>query len=454
MNRFYFFSLLSFFFLNAVFAQPILKPSIGLDSLPTPETPICNIPLYLDGFESSGLSEGDTIPDFQLYNLDGTAFHIADALALGKPVLLVNGNYTCPVFRTKVPVINQIIAEFGTEVITCVIYTVEAHPEIDISPYFGYVNTGSPNINAGILYRQPNTYGERLDIVADMLAEMNIQAPVYVDGPCNEWWSVFGPAPNNAYLISPEGIVLAKHGWFHRSPDDMLCDIEKYLQPATDCGNSSGNFGSFTIQWVTDSIAYGLPGDPVYVETLLENPTAYPVNIEIKRMIETVPAGWTTAMCIDICYAPTADYTTIQIPPGSSQSFIMDFFTNPDEAGAGMVQMGFRNLDQLMNKFTRRMYASTLLSNTGENELSPELKPSIFPLPAQGKVNTRIPSEWFQNYQDLSLQLFDLNGKTLMTTQVNDSVLSIEQGSLPAGVYPVQILADKKVLYEGRILFQ
>ncbi len=431
-------------FLNA---QPILKPFIGVDSLPGDNVPICPIPLYLGSFDNSGLKKGDTIPDFQLFSPDGSAFHISEKLALGKPVLLVNGSYTCPVFRGKVPALNQIVAAYSDQVTVCVIYTVEAHPDIDISPYFGTVNTSAANINAGILYRQPTTYGERLAVVNDMLQAMSINAPVYVDGPCNLWWSVFGPAPNNAYLIDPNGIVVAKHGWFNRAPDDMTCDIKRYFDPNASCGSTGGQTGMFSFNLVNDTIAYGLPGETVYVQAALKNPTAYPVNIEVKRMIENVPAGWSTAMCIDICYAPSVDYTTIQVPANSTQLFIMDFFTDPLLPGKGMAQIGFRNLQALNNKFSSRMYASTEQVSSAASTPGADLLATVFPQPAKDIAWIKLPDGF--SGKGALLQLFDLNGRVLRQLTVNDQVVALERGDLAAGLYTFQIDG----LGAGRVVF-
>mgnify|MGYP002625836842 FL=1 len=168
----------------ALLAQPVLKPGIGLGAEPNDSDPVCSIPLYLGNFDASGLHAGDTAYDFTLYRLDGAAFTLSEALNAGKPVLLVAGNYTCPVFRNKLPVLNQLVAQYGNAVTIAVVYGVEAHPDIDISPYFGYVNTGQANKNAGILYRQPTTYGERKVVAADKLAALDINPPVYVDDHC------------------------------------------------------------------------------------------------------------------------------------------------------------------------------------------------------------------------------------------------------------------------------
>ncbi|MBL7827430.1 MAG: T9SS type A sorting domain-containing protein [Saprospiraceae bacterium] len=427
---------------HAAQAQSQLKPFIGVDSLPISSDPVCPVPLYLGDFEDSGLFEGDTVPDFQLFTPEGEVFHLADMLTFGKPVLLVNGNFTCPVFRGKVPALNQLVSEYGNEVIIRVVYTVEAHPDIDISPYFGYVNTGSPNVNAGILYRQPTTYGERLAIINDMTSEIDIDAPILVDGPCNEWWSTFGPAPNNAYLINPQGIVVAKHAWFNRSPDDMSCDIDKYFNPTANCGGTGGSPGSFTFNFLTDTIAYGAPGDALYVEAELKNPSNNPVNIEIKRMVENIPDQWTTSMCIDICYSTAVDYTTIQIPAGGSQLFIMDFFTGIDE-GLGIVQIGFRNLDNDNNRYVRRMWASTVLtSNTSEIA---DLSKVVFPNPANESCQLTLPEAWLLD-GSIELNLTDLNGRLIRRELSASPTTTLLRNGLNPGLYFMQVTHPKNGL--------
>ncbi|MEZ4893992.1 MAG: deiodinase-like protein [Saprospiraceae bacterium] len=452
MRLIFTFSLFSLF-ISFTSGQSILKPFIGVDSLPDPSEPICTIPLYLGSFFDSGLQEGDTIPDFKLYSPDGNPFHISSFLSLDKPVLIVNGNYTCPVFRGKVPALNNLVSKYANEVTICVIYTVEAHPDIDISPYFGYVNTGSPNENAGILYRQPVTYGERLDIVSDMLNDLDIYAPVFVDGPCNNWWSVFGPAPNNAYLISPEGIVVAKHGWFNRAPDNMECDIENFLNGNTDCVSSGGSNGKFSFRLLSDSIANGSPGDVLYVEALLENTTSDPVDIEIKRLAENVPAGWSTSMCIDICYATTVDYTTIQIPAGETQLFIMDFFTDPVTAGNGMVQIGFRNLNDSNNKLTQRMYASTeKLSGVSTIKIQ-DLSGYVYPQPAADVAYLNIP-ETLHASNDVELRLYNIQGNMVLQMPIQSAKQEIVRGTIPAGLFSFQVINSGQLLGSGKLIFE
>ncbi|MBK7297848.1 MAG: redoxin domain-containing protein [Flavobacteriales bacterium] len=178
-------SLLSFALLIAplLSGQPVLLPSIGISTLPGNDDPVCTLPLQTPPITSVGRDAGETAADFTLYDRDGNAFNLHDALAAGKPVLMISASYTCPVFRNKVPSINSVVATYGDELTTVIIYTVEAHPDQDISPYFGVVNTGAQNISAGILYRQPTTYGERKDVLDALTLDMQIDAPIIWTDP-------------------------------------------------------------------------------------------------------------------------------------------------------------------------------------------------------------------------------------------------------------------------------
>src|SRR5688572_928433 len=205
-----------------------LLPFIGLNSIPSPTANVCKEPFYLGNFYSTGYQMGDTVPDFKLYALNGDSLILSQSLTSGKPVLLIAGSLTCPVFRAKVATINQVAVTYSTFVNVYIIYTIEAHPT-DTSVYFGYVNVTSQNISGGILFKQPQNYGERKAMVDTMGSYFNLTAPVYLDAPCNNWWKKFGPAPNNSYLIGTNGVVLNKHGWFHKFPDNIYCDLDSIL---------------------------------------------------------------------------------------------------------------------------------------------------------------------------------------------------------------------------------
>jgi len=211
-------------------AQPNLRPSIGVANRPHDTATICAPTVYTGDFNASGYRVRDTVPDFTLYTPDGNRVNLREELMRGKPVLLVGSSYTCPVYRSRVSDINALQKKYGEKVTIFVIYVVDAHPIKDPSPYRGVEWTMEENIRANISFRQPTTYGERLAIVREMSRTTKLKTTLIVDGPCNEWWSHFGPAPNSAYLIDTSGVVVAHHGWMNRGSNNMASDIKRLLK--------------------------------------------------------------------------------------------------------------------------------------------------------------------------------------------------------------------------------
>jgi hypothetical protein len=410
--------------LGSTFAQT-LKPSIGIGPLPADTTSICTIPWYLGSFSASGLQVGDTAADFTLYDVNGNPFNLGTALASGKPVLLVSASYTCPVFRSKVPSINNVISTYGSQVTTAVIYCVEAHPT-DTSPYFGYVNITNANQQAGILFPQPTTYKERKNMVDTLLANMTLNAPVYIDGPCNNWWLYYGPAPNNAYLIDTSGIVVAKHPWYDSYPDNILCDIDSLLGISGNC-NTSNNNGSFILNMLSSDSVVGSPGTTLSVNAQLINNSANNVLIKMGRLQNNLAPGWASSMCATVCYSSATDTATIQVAAGDTQLFHFYFYTDtvPNSSNA---KVGFRNVNNPNNSYMKNFYGFTSGTGVEEYGIDPT-RITLFPVPASGVLYAA---------SDLTLtrmEIFDVAGR--MVLQSPDPKIDISK--LKSGFYFVKI---------------
>ncbi len=336
--------LLSFFIPCLIIAQPALQPHIGLTSAPQLTDPICIPPVYTGEMDTSGYAEGDIVADFTLYKANGDSVRLSDALATGVPVLLVAGNYTCPVFRDKIADLNDITNYYAGQLQVYLVYGIEAHPIVDPSPYSGFVWTTSENYSEGVLYEQPDTYGDRLTLLDSLLVNHTIVPEILIDGPCNEWWLNFGPAPNNAYLIDTNGVVRAKQGWFNRAPENMWCEIDTLL--GTNSGNCIvvGNNGTFSFTLDDDDIDYDAPGSVLSIDGMLRNLSATDnVKINIGKQFIDIPPTWGTALCADICYSPSVTLTNVVIAPGDSLPFIFYFYTGAT-ADSGFVRVRFKNI--------------------------------------------------------------------------------------------------------------
>lgn len=425
-----------------VFGNSQLLPSIGLNTQPANSATICEPPYYTGSFYTTGYQVGDTVPDFKLYSLTGDSLILSNELQNGKPVLLIAGSLTCPVFRSKVQFINQVMATYGSSVNVFVIYTIEAHPT-DTSIYSGNINTTSQNINDGVLFPNPLTYGDRKQMVDTMANWVNLNAPVFIDGPCNEWWNNFGPAPNNSYLIDTNGIVVSKHGWFHKLPtDNIFCDIDNYLNFISGSCNTSTAAGHFSVN-VINNISYGLPGQTLYDFAEIVNTQSVPVTVSALMIQTIIPANWQVSFCADVCYGVMDTYISFVVNPFDTLLFSLDYHTDlmPD---SGKVRVGFQNVNNTSNGFAYWLRASTFPTTGLKNYTANAAALALYPNPATNKISL-ITDE--TNY---SLKAYDLLGNEKETSVVNSS-LNTESWS--NGIYFIvfkseNITITKKVIID------
>lgn len=419
------------------FAQ--LHPSIGIGPLPNDNDVVCTIPLYTGSFDNSGYHNGDTIPDFTLYKSNGDSVNLATELQSGTPVLLVTGNYTCPVFRGKINDINTMASIYGSQLKIFVVYVVEAHPIIDISPYSGTVWVPSANTTEGVLFRQPSTYGERKEIIDSLLAHYTINVPIVIDGPCNNWWLNYGPSPNNAYLINPNGVVVSKNAWFNRAPDNMFCSIDSLLGVNSGHCVVNGNNGTFDFALDIDSTDYGLPGQTLSIHTTITNYSSTDnVVMDIVKKQISIPAAWQTALCADICYAPTADSIRVTLAPLDVQPFIFYFYTDANPA-SGNVRVLFRNVNNSNNRFFQRFYGYTNIQSVAENLSLQDVAFSFFPNPVSSEINFSFPQTG-----NSFLTIKNTLGETVLIKSVTEKEFAVCVNAFPSGIYFVTVTDEKK----------
>lgn len=431
-------------FSYSIFSQDLL-PAINSGVLPSDSDPICSSPPFTGSFETNGYDVGDTISQFTVFDLNNTAFDIQNELQNGKPVLLISASLTCPIFRNNVPVINDVISIYGTDLRVIIVYTLEAHPT-DISPYSGNVNLTQQNISEGILFPQPTSYYERKELVDTLLDIMTINAPVYLDGPCNEWWLNFGPAPNNAYLIDTNGIVFAKHGMLNKYPLNIFCDIDSLLGTSGNCVPPT-NTGTFMLD-VIDTISVGYAGTVIYADAQLINNSTDPAEVMIKKIQENYALGWDVGFCVaGACYPTSVDSTIVLVPAGDSISFSADFFTSsiPDSSN---IKVGFKNINSPNNQFSFRFYAYTEAELAIHEMNATYLQ--VFPNPSSNGEFTFVLSEAMnENFQ---VNVSDLSGRILFTEQIGAAKQFKIKTNLGNGIYFYSLSAEKQIYHQGKIM--
>jgi hypothetical protein len=170
-------------------------------------------------FQLAGLQPGEPAPDLTLYTPSGQGYTLSHLLAQGKPVALVSGSRTCPVFRQNLPHLAEWAARVADSAWVLVVYVVEAHPAHgQACPYTGRPWLTAENEREGVLHPQPETYGQRRALAQAVLAAHPLPCPLVLDGPTNTFWLTYGQAPNSLWWVGTDGRIAARQAWFPFPP--------------------------------------------------------------------------------------------------------------------------------------------------------------------------------------------------------------------------------------------
>ena len=281
-----------------------------------------------------------------------------------------------------------------------------------------------------------------------MLDAIEIDAPVYLDGPCNEWWSVYGYAPNNAYLIDTDGTIAVQHGWFDRAPHDIINDINLFL--GNEGGGDDDAKGTFDFVLTSSNIVTGSGGEVLYAYGELQNNSEEKVIIDIIRQEIDLPSEWGTSLCTDICLAAHVDSTQVTLDPGGTQSFTLYFYTDASIDTARVAVM-FRNANDPQNRFRQNFGGITesLSSVTDQGTLSSII--SISPNPFAEQIVVRGS---FTPTQGQTLLLYNSFGEMVHQSAVSAESEAIDLKDLPSGAYFYLLLHQDEVLQQGSLIKQ
>ena len=412
-------------------SQPYLLGNIGVTSVPQDSDSICLITPYLGTFDMDGLYQNQTAYDFRFYDREGNPLILSNILKQKKPVLLISGSYTCPAFRFRIPVINQLMRLYGDKINVYVVYTFEAHPFNDEQPYGDYPDADSTNQQERILYRQPRTYGERKSVADSMMKSMEIDVPIIFDGPCNEWSSHFGPASNNAYLIDTNGIIAIKQPWFDQSPDDIMVDVRNLLQKnSKDISIADSGIFSFHANSVTMT---GTPGETIQIGGSLVNETNHDAIVNVARILSNMPSDWEISLCSFVCSSTYIDSASVRVLPHSSQEIKVYFYTGKN-ADHGSMALHFWNANIQSNEETVDFQVTTMppLAVNAENA-HPFLEVQLLPNPVQKilKIVASVPYT--------RVRMIDELGRIVLQTGQSDLY---DISSFPMGTYYVQLFSE------------
>ncbi len=192
----------------------------------------------VEDFDTRGVVPGKQVPDLPVLTMDGEETSLSSLWQDDKPTLVVGASLTCGRSRERQPWVEELAEKYKDQLNVAVIYTQEAHPTIDPSPYAKYSpeleNPERPgerpggNEKVGLARRQPTDLEGRIELAGEFRELLDVQVPILVDQMNNEAWEQLGGGPNVGLLVNPDGTVEVKHPWFDGETMDR--SIEHYLQ--------------------------------------------------------------------------------------------------------------------------------------------------------------------------------------------------------------------------------
>ncbi len=146
---------------------------------------------------------GSLAPEFSAIRLNEkgelTQEHLSLKQLKGKVIGLVLGSYSCPVFRSHIPRINNIYAELKDVVNFAQIYTYEMHP---VDGWLVQVN-----LKDEVIVKQPTSLEERAAVAKSWMMSQSIEMPVALDHMDNVIDALYSGAPERLYVIDESGII-------------------------------------------------------------------------------------------------------------------------------------------------------------------------------------------------------------------------------------------------------
>ncbi len=169
------------------------------------------------------LETGDAALDFTLDDPQGKQVRLKDLLD-DKPVLLLQGNLTCPRFQENRRALEATTRKYGDDVHVLLVYNIEAHPRRDPSPY-----RGNPWELKHTDRRQASTWSDRARSAREVArtSQMQIVVDALDARNANPVWCTYGTCPSCSWLIRRDGTIAAHHDW--HDPPTMDRSIESLL---------------------------------------------------------------------------------------------------------------------------------------------------------------------------------------------------------------------------------
>lgn len=153
--------------------------------------------------EVASVRVGQPAPDLALTRIDGKPTTLA--AYKGKPTVLIFGSFSCPSFRDRLPLLEELKKQYKRDVNFVVIYTREAHPmggwEVE------------RNLDQEIKVAAHQTIGDRLTAARQMQTALDVTLDMAVDPFDDTASATFAGFPNGAAVLDRDGKIVLMQKW-------------------------------------------------------------------------------------------------------------------------------------------------------------------------------------------------------------------------------------------------
>ena len=215
------------------------------------------------------------------------------------------------------------------------------------------------------------------------------------------------------------------------------------------------SFAQTTFQlFAPDTVAYSDTvswGDiELHDGNYLKNKTANDITFDVVR-VQNVGGTWTSAFCLNVCFADFIDSVQYTLPANDSIAFIPHFYIDatPDSQS---IYMKFKNVNVPTDVVYQRFYGITKIGyGAGVHEAATNLSNvSVYPSPvvAGNDFNMNVTNVKAQS-TEFSLVVYNMYGSVVATVnnlKENNNTLNL---NLATGIYTYSLLAGNTRINTG-----
>lgn len=187
-----------------------------------------------------GPKPGEAAPDFTLKTPDGKSTVKLSSFRDRKPVVLIFGSWSCPLFRDQVPALEKLAKEYKDCVEFLVVYTREAHPATETE---GRMH--ERNVEEGVAVDAAKTEKDREAAATTCASKMKLSIPVVLDGMDDAVSRAYASWPDRFYVIGEDGKVFFRT-WHADScrAVDVANALKELVKPAKEAAKDGAKDGA------------------------------------------------------------------------------------------------------------------------------------------------------------------------------------------------------------------